>query len=148
LILFINFNEINFMYLDRVQERVLATIGLSSLTFGGVGMIGACMIRPLFDSFSPLKTAVSCALIPTIAVSVFAGFAKHNPVGAAIAGCVLAYPSSVIICNLAGMQIGVLQPAIALTVGTIGAGIIAATTIAALACLGISASFVQIFSRN
>lgn len=78
-------------------EDIGTTIGVSSLVTAVVGGFGAYMIRPIFESVSPLGVALTCGITTAVALAVL--FSDCD-IGSKFLGFMVAYPVGLIASNL------------------------------------------------
>lgn len=90
--------------------------GLSVVGAAVVGALGAYAIKPIFKSLSPVGIALTCGVTTAIGIGLL--FSRSD-FTSKFFGFMAAYPIGLMVSNLMGCRVRVLDPAVSIFVGGI-----------------------------
>lgn len=100
------------MRIDADSPFALSCLGF--LGGAAVGGFGAYVLKPIFNSMSPIGVALTCGLTTAIAIGVLF---SDLEIGGKFVGLMAAYPVALISCNLMRLNVRVLDPMVSVFVG-------------------------------
>lgn len=111
------------------------SIGLGFLASAAVGGFGAYVIKPIFESISPLGVALTCGVTTAIALTVL--FSEDCDITSKFIGFMAAYPIGLLISNSMS-RVRLFDPVVSAFIGGV---LITPLALTALFCATISADF-------
>lgn len=98
------------MRIDDVETLT----GLTVIIAAAVGCLGANMIKPIFNSMSPIGVALACGITTAVAITIL--FANLD-VGGKCIGLMTAYSIGLVTANLLKFNVRFLDPMMAVFIG-------------------------------